>query len=63
MAIIIMRPGLTVNEAATIAQVTPRTILRWIESSKLDALRIATDFFVPQDTLERALQMRKGGEK
>jgi excisionase family DNA binding protein len=59
MALVTLRAGYTVPEAAKIAGVGARTILRWIESNELDALAVHPKmFFVPPDALERCLARR-----
>lgn len=59
MATIVLRPGLTVPEAAAIAGLSHRTILRAIEANELDALSVHEKmFFVPADALERYMARR-----
>jgi excisionase family DNA binding protein len=59
MSLVTLKPGLTVAEAAAVAGVDTKTIVRWIEADQLDALKVhAKMFFVPQDALERCMERR-----
>jgi len=53
---------LKVREAAAIIGVTPRTIRRWINENKIQAVRINDLVRIPRENINRLILPIRGGE-
>lgn len=64
MALVTIKPGLLVEDAAKRLGMAHKTVLRLIESGKLDALKAAPKlYFIPEDSLQRYIERAAAGVK